>query len=68
MHQDDTDDVEALPAVRELAADPAISAVWTELDPLGHRIWLARGANGHPWLLAADSLKRFREMISELSR
>jgi hypothetical protein len=65
MHQDDT---EALPAVRELAADPAVSAAWTEFDTQGHRIWLARGTNGHPWLLATDSLKRFREMISELSR
>ncbi len=60
-------DTEALPALRELALNPTVTDVWTEIDARGHRIWLARGQNGHPWLLASDSLARFRDMISELA-
>lgn len=61
------EDTEVAGIVRELSADPRISKVWTEISPAGHRLWLARGADGRPWLLATDSLARFREMISELS-
>lgn len=60
-------DTEALPALRELALHPAVSDVWTEIDYQGHRVWMARGKNGHPWLLASDNLARFRIMISELA-
>ena len=60
------EDTEVAGIVRELSADPRVSKVWTELDSAGHRIWLARGADGRPWLMATDSLARFREMISEL--
>ncbi len=67
QHGIPTEDTEALPALRELGRNPAVSAVWTELDYQGHRVWMARGKNGHPWLLASDSLARFRNMISELS-
>lgn len=50
--------------VREIMQNPAVSDVWTEIEN-DHRIWLARGANGHPWLLASDNLARFRQMITE---
>ena len=63
----ESQDGEVVAIVRELATDPRISAVWTEITPQDHRIWLARGANGHPWLLASDSLKRFRQMIDGLA-
>ena len=60
------EDIEVAGIIRSLRADPRISNVWTELDTAGHRLWLARGMDGHPWLLASDSLARFRQMISEL--
>ncbi|HVD02709.1 MAG TPA: hypothetical protein VNF75_01000 [Candidatus Dormibacteraeota bacterium] len=62
-----TEDSEVIDIIRELSSDPRVSEVWTELSLSGHRIWMARGKNGHPWLMATDSLARFRAMISELS-
>lgn len=62
-----SEDIEVISIVRELSGTPGVSAVWTEIDPFGHRIWMAQGANGHPWLLASDHLDRFRVMISDLS-
>lgn len=62
-----TEDTEVIDTIRELSSDSRVSEVWTEISLNGHRIWMARGSNGHPWLLASDSLARFRVMISELS-
>lgn len=62
-----TEDTEVITTIRELSNDPRVCEVWTEISLNGHRIWMARGNDGHPWLLASDSLARFRVMISELS-
>jgi hypothetical protein len=32
------------------------------------RIWEARGANGHPWLMASDDLARFRSALDAATR
>ncbi len=29
------------------------------------RVWVARGANGHPWLVASDDLARFRSALGQ---
>ena len=28
-------------------------------------VWVARGRNGHPWLLASDDLARFRRALDQ---
>lgn len=61
---EDTAEPAILAIVKSIARLPGVGAAWTELDANGHRIWLARGANGHPWLLATDNLQRFRGMIA----
>lgn len=29
------------------------------------RVWVARGTNGHPWLVASDDLTRFRAALGQ---
>jgi len=51
----DADDAEAL---RELQAEYPQLVITTELY-WGVRLWVARGGDGHPWLVLSSNLDRF---------
>jgi hypothetical protein len=57
----DADDAETL---RELQAEYPQLVITTELY-WGVRVWVARGGDGHPWLVLSSNLDRFRAALSQ---
>jgi hypothetical protein len=57
----DAEDAEIL---RELQAEYPQLVITTELY-WDVRVWVARGGDGHPWLVLSSNLDRFRAALSE---
>jgi hypothetical protein len=57
----DADDAETL---RELQAEYPQLVITTELY-WDVRVWVARGGDGHPWLVLSSNLDRFRAALSQ---
>jgi hypothetical protein len=57
----DANDAETL---RELRAEYPQLVIATELY-WGVRVWIARGGDGHPWLVLSSNLDRFRAALSQ---
>jgi hypothetical protein len=49
--------------LRKLCSEYPHLRIDTELF-CGDRVWVARGENGHPWLVASDDLARFRQALT----
>ena len=50
--------------LRELRAEYPQLVIATELC-WGVRVWVARGGDGHPWLVLSSNLNRFRAALSQ---
>jgi hypothetical protein len=64
----DEDPCAAAPGTADLAALAALRADYSHLQVDAEqwgftRVWVARDAGGHPWLLASDDLARFRRAL-----
>ena len=57
----DADDAETL---RQLRTEYPQLVITTELY-WGVRVWVARGGDGHPWLVLSSNLDRFRAALGQ---